>query len=222
MAPFTGRMSAKNFSEGALVGPSSGPLALLNQLDPIRSVFSVPTSQFVQYAEDEIAKGQTLQPGSFISELQLPTGQMYNKQGQVSFVANEVDQATGTLPVYAQFPNPNGILVPGQFVTAYVKSPNQQKLPVVPVTAVIETKGGKQVYTVASDNTVKLQDIKTSVQTREVFGVTSGLKAGDVVVVEGLQKIKPGIKVQPVKKSGGPHTGSSANSSSSDTTKKGE
>jgi len=202
-APFAGRMGAKNYSVGAYVGPSSGALATLNQLQPIRVVFSVPSSQVVQIAEQRAAEGKLLQPGSFISELVLPNGAIYKTPGEVTFISNEVDQGTGTVKVYAQFENPEYILLPGQFITAKVRETEEETLPVVPVQAVQRTKDGLFVYLLQPDDTVKKQAIQTANETQTGYAILSGVKAGDHVVVEGLQKIKDGSKVSPISSEGG-------------------
>jgi membrane fusion protein (multidrug efflux system) len=200
-SPIAGRIGATKFTEGNLVNPSSGNLATVIQLDPIRAVFSIPSSDFVRLQEQVSGDGAVDARELFVPELILPTGATYKEKGKVAFADNQVDPATGTVPIYADFPNPDRILLPGQFVTALVSTAKTQKQPVVPASAIQRTREGEQVYLVGQDNRVEQRAIKTDVQVGTGYAVSSGLQAGEIVIVSGVQKVKPGMVVKPIKQS---------------------
>ncbi|UHD15568.1 efflux RND transporter periplasmic adaptor subunit [Thiocapsa bogorovii] len=196
-SPIDGRIGATNYTIGNLVGPSSKILATVVQLDPIRAVFSIPSADFVRIKEHAGKPGSSLQ--DYVPELLLPTGATYAEKGRLAFVDNQVNASTGSVAIYADFPNPDGMLLPGQFITALIHTAEQMREPVIAAGAVIQTKNGKQVYVLDKDNRVALRTIKTSGQVGTAFAVSAGLREGELVVVSGLQKIKPGMVVTPTR-----------------------
>ncbi|NBC46661.1 MAG: efflux RND transporter periplasmic adaptor subunit [Gammaproteobacteria bacterium] len=200
-SPIDGRIGATQYTKGNLVDSSSGTLATVVQLDPIRAVFSIPSSDYVKVQQRAAGASTQETQTQFAPELILPTGKTYPHQGKLAFVDNQVDPGTGTIAVYADFPNPDHLLLPGQFVTALVRSAEPQREPVVPAAAIQRTRDGAQVYLVGQDNRIAVRQIKTGVQTGNGYAVTSGLQGGEIVVVSGIQKVKPGVKVKTVKQS---------------------
>lgn len=200
-SPIAGRIGATKYTEGNLVNPSSGTLATIVQLDPIRAVFSIPSADFVRIQERVAGDGANEARDLFVPELILPTGKTYDHKGKVAFADNQVDASTGTIPIYADFPNPDHLLLPGQFVTALVRTAETKQEPVVPASAILRTRDGEQVYLVGQNNRVEQRTIETGVQVGTGYAVTSGLQSGEVVIVSGLQKVKPGMVVKPVKQS---------------------
>lgn len=194
-SPIDGRIGATNYTIGNLVGPNSKVLSTVVQLDPIRAVFSIPSADFVRVTEAAGTPGENFQ--NYVPELILPTGATYAQPGKIAFVDNQINASTGSIAIYADFPNPEGVLLPGQFITALIHTAEQKRQPVIPAGAVIQTKDGKQVYVVGPDNRVALRSIKTGSQMGTDFVVDSGLKEGEIVVVSGIQKIKPGMVVTP-------------------------
>ncbi len=147
---------------GNLVNSSSGTLSTVVQLDPIRAVFSIPSADFVRFQERVKQAGgdaDTVKQ-QFVPKLILPTGQPYGESGVISFADNQVDASTGTVAIYADFPNPDQMLLPGQFVTALLRSAQASRLPVVPAAAVQRTRDGEQVYVVGAGNRVEQRAIK--------------------------------------------------------------
>jgi membrane fusion protein (multidrug efflux system) len=194
-----GRIGATNYTIGNLVGPDSKTLATVVQLDPIRAVFSIPSANFVRFMDRVASKGMDTARQEFVPELILPTGMTYIHKGKLAFASNEIDSGTGTVPIYADFPNPNGALLPGQFVTVVLHTAEEQRLPVVAASAVQQTRDGDQVFVVGKDNRAELRAIKLGPQVGTGFAVTSGLQDGDIVIVSGIQKVKPGMVVAPSK-----------------------
>jgi membrane fusion protein (multidrug efflux system) len=200
-SPIKGRIGATNFTQGNLVDSSSGTLATVVQLDPIRAVFSVSSADFVKFQKKVSGEGVERAEQLFVPKLILPTGEEYDEKGTVAFADNQVDPSTGTIKIYADFPNPDHVLLPGQFITALVSTTEQKRAPVVPAAAIQRTREGTTVYVVGKDDRIEERTIKTGVQFGTGYEVTSGLQGGEIVVISGVQKVKPGIAVKPVKQS---------------------
>ncbi|MGB5832185.1 MAG: efflux RND transporter periplasmic adaptor subunit [Thiohalocapsa sp.] len=200
-SPIKGRIGATNYTVGNLLGPSSGTLATVVQLDPIRAVFSIPSAEYVrimsQLETEAGVQGIAEYREKFVPELILPTGKTYDQKGKIAFSDNQVDASTGTVAVYADFANPEHVLLPGQFVSAIVHLADLERLPVVPAAALQRTRDGEQVYVVGDGNRVELRKIKTGAKADNGFAVQSGLTDGELVIVSGIQKVKPGMVVQP-------------------------
>jgi membrane fusion protein (multidrug efflux system) len=195
-SPIAGRIGRTNFTKGNVVGPDSGPLARVVQLDPIRVVFSVSERDFISVVQQGRGAAIDQINASFVPTLRLPNGTTYADQGRIDFIGNEVDQATGTLPVRASFPNASGLLLPGGTVSVGVRPAEARRMVLVPVQAVQETRQGKFVLVLGADNRVEQRPIKTAQQVGQNWAVEDGLKAGESVIVEGLQKVRPGAQVQ--------------------------
>ena len=210
-----GRIGKTNVTQGNLVSTATGTLATVVQIDPMRVVFSVSEAQYVDVAK--ATKSHTERPAdAFVPTLVLADGTPYAHPGKLAFIGNEIDPSTGTLPVYADFPNAEELLLPGGFVTVTVKRGDVEKAPVVPAASVLEDKDGQYVFTVDGSNKAQQVRIKTGEQIGTDLVVTEGLKVGDIVITEGIQKVRPGITVapQPASAAGAPaDTGSAAGTS---------
>jgi membrane fusion protein (multidrug efflux system) len=197
-SPIDGRIGKTAYTRGNLVGPSSNALATVVQLDPIRAVFSVADRDVIT------EKQQSGQPQEqiiqrFLPTLRLSNGSEYPQKGEIEFVDNAVDPATGTVPIWARFANPQKLLLPGQFATVVVRPEQSERRPVVPLTAVQEDKNGKFVLVVGADDKAQERRIKVSRQIGQDWIVDDGLQQGETVIVEGLQKVRPGQPVNPVR-----------------------
>ncbi|MDE5454300.1 efflux RND transporter periplasmic adaptor subunit [Bradyrhizobium sp. CSA112] len=198
VSPIAGRIGKPSLTRGNVVGPDSGTLARVVQLDPIRVLFSISERDFISVVQQD--RGAALEQinASFVPTLRLPSGTVYADQGRIDFVGNEIDQATGTLPVRAAFANPAGLLLPGGTVSVRVRPAEAKRMPLVPVQAVQENRQGKFVLVVGADNRVEQRPVKATQQVGQNWAVDDGLKAGESVIVEGLQKVRPGAQVQTV------------------------
>ncbi|UYM17187.1 efflux RND transporter periplasmic adaptor subunit [Endozoicomonas euniceicola] len=194
-APFAGQIGRATQSVGNLVGPSSGSLATLTTVDPMYVTFQVDERMLVDYLQD--TGGERTNNGNFDMRLRLPNGSEYDQPGVFNFADTQVDQTTGTLTLRAQFPNPHGIIIPGMYVTLIAESRNKQDRPVVPQSAIQENQSGRFVLVVNSDNEVETRQVEMGRRMGPFWVVNSGLKAGEQIIVEGLQKVRPGVKVQP-------------------------
>lgn len=197
-APITGRIGRSAFAVGALVGPSSGSLARIVQMDPIRVVFSVSDRTILALRSGPGEPSKEELAARFVPRLQLSTGEAYPFPGTIEFLGNEVDPQTGTVPVRARFPNPQSILVPGQFVTVSVGAAVSVSRPVVPAGAVQQDRQGKFVLLVGDDDRVELRRIRVSRQVGQNWIVEEGLKGGEKLIAQGFQNASPGAAVRPV------------------------
>ena len=199
-APIAGRIGATRVTAGNLVGPESGTLARIVQQDPIRVVYSVSETDLVDVRLKMKADGvdeKTLKR-RLVPKIRLANGAMYETPGRIDFSDNEVDPATGTIAVRAVFENPDGILLPGQYVNVLIRRSNPLRMPVVPQSAVLEDREGRYVFVVDGENRVQQRRITTGAAVDTDWAVASGLLAGETVIVSGVQKVRPGQAVNPV------------------------
>ena len=193
VAPFAGEIGRELFSRGALVGPTSGPLARLVNVDPVRVVFSISDRTLLDIRREN-AEGNA---SDVAFRLDLANGESYNEPARVEYIASEADPVTATVPVRLIVENANRLLIPGQFVDVVVGPADPPVLPVVPQTAVLQDRDGHYVYVLGENDTVAQRRIEVGSLTQGGWAVTSGLAAGDVVVVQGLQRLADGMTVTP-------------------------
>jgi membrane fusion protein, multidrug efflux system len=194
VSPIDGRIGAITLTQGNLVTPSTAALATVNQMDPIRVVFAVSDRMLVD-AEQKTGASEDKIASHLVVGLVLPDGSPYKQTGKISFLNNQVDPRTGTVSVYADFPNPDHLLLPGSYVSADVRRAEPQEKPVVPVAAVQQDQSGSYVLTVGADGTVNQQPVELGEQIAQDFIVNKGLSGGERVIVEGVQKVRKGEKV---------------------------
>lgn len=196
-APIAGRIGTVTLTKGNLVTPSTPALATINQLDPIRVVFSVSYRVLVR-AEQKTGATQGRIASGLTVELKLPDGAEYRYAGKIAFFNNQVNTQTGTVSIYADSPNPDHLLLPGAFVTVEVRRAKPQERPLVPVEAVQTSQSGSFVLVVGADDKVEERPVTLGPQIAEDFIVDKGLSGGEHVIVAGVQKVKPGETVHPV------------------------
>jgi len=200
-APIAGRIGQSSFSVGNLVGPTSNALARIVQVDPIRVVFSVSDQTLLQIRESAGDVSREELYTRFVPTLRLSNGSAYGKSGQVDFIGNEVDPQTGTIPVWARFDNPNGVLVPGQYATVVIRRAQPRRRPIVPLGAVQQDRDGQFVLLLDDKNQVQSRRVKTGAQIGQDWAVNEGLQGGERLIIEGIQNARPGLTVQPVQAS---------------------
>lgn len=200
-APISGRIGRSSVTEGALVtADQTGALATIQTLDPIyvditqSSVELLNLKQAMQHGR-LTDKG----PASTVATLTLDNGTKYPAQGTLQFSEVSVDQTTGAVLLRAIFPNPDGILLPGMFVRAKIVEGIDPKAILVPQQGVSrDEKGNPTAIVVDAKGMARLRMLKTSQAIGDKWLVTSGLKAGDRVIVEGLQRVRPDMPVHAV------------------------
>lgn len=195
-APFDGRVGISNFSVGALVNPTSGPLATIVSQDPVYVTFQVSDRTALQFQE-AAGKNGGAQLGDIVVRLKLSTGAEYPHLGTINFTGVQVDPNTDTLTVRARFPNPERLLVAGQYarVTAQLKEPVAAL--VIPQRAVMTDQSGNFVMVAGADNKAMPVHVTLGATQGADVVVEQGLKEGDMIIVDGLQRIRPGQVVAP-------------------------
>jgi membrane fusion protein (multidrug efflux system) len=189
-APIAGRIGAVSLTEGNLVTTTTGTLATINQLDPIRVQFSVSADSPI------LAAAQSGPAGTeFSLSVDLPDGKPYPYKGKIAFLDNQVDSSTGTVNVYADFPNPQAQLLPGAYVNVNTSPVTSQVALMIPVDAVQTDQRGAFVLVVDTNNKVEQKPVTLGDQIAQNFVVKSGLNRGDEVIVDGIQKVKTGQTV---------------------------
>lgn len=192
-APIDGRMSRANFTEGALVGPRSRPLASIVNNDPIYVTFPVSQRELLDFRRKAAEQGRSR---DVVVRLRLADGRPYGEPGKVDFLDVKADPGTDTVTVRALFPNPNGVIVPGQFASVSVESAQPVASIVVPQAALQIDQAGAFVVVVGNDHKAEMRRVRTGPSIENAVVVEEGLKPGDQVVVEGAQKVRPGQEVQ--------------------------
>jgi RND family efflux transporter MFP subunit len=192
MAPIGGRIGGTAFTKGNLVGPDSKALARIVQLDPIRVVYAISENDVaaINMALKDADRGKnhpTLMP-----RIKPAGGQILETAGHVDFVDNTVNVSTGTIAVRAVFKNPKATLIPGQYVTVLVARSEPKPMPVVPQSAFLEDHDGRYVLLVDDQNRVVVRRVKTGPVVGANWAVESGLAVNERVIVEGIQKVRPG------------------------------
>lgn len=195
-----GKVGETQIDEGNLIGPTTGVLATVVAIDPIFVTFSIGERLFLAAQADAVARGELSLP---TVQIELADGSTYPTEGMIDFVDNEVDVGTGTLRIRAVFDNPDGQLLPGQFVEVLLTTEETEQLALIPQTAVQQNQAGYFVLVVNSDNTVEARTITTGARIDGNWAVESGLEEGETIVVDGVQRARPGGQVTPVPQAGG-------------------
>ncbi|TKB49435.1 efflux RND transporter periplasmic adaptor subunit [Ferrimonas sediminicola] len=200
-APIAGKISTALISQGDLVTPQQD-LATLVQVDPIRVTFQVSAremSDAYRVMRENPSALPRLQ--ELVLHLRLPNGDGYPYPGMVDYVANRVDTATSTIEMRATFPNPDQFLLPGTYVTVVVQAPETEMALLVPQASVQQDQQGRYVLVVGPESRVEKRLVTLGQQFGIDWEVRDGLKNGEKVVVEGLQKIRPGVEVKATERS---------------------
>jgi membrane fusion protein (multidrug efflux system) len=199
VAPIDGVAAISTAQVGDLVGPQSGALTSVSTLDPILANFTVSEEEYLN-AMRQIVKGNVTESEALrklVWTLKLTDGSIYPHKGQFHALNRQVDIRTGTIQVQVQFPNPGSILRPGGFGGVSTVVRIQKNAMLVPQRAVSELQGGFLVAVVAEDNKTSIRPVKMGSKAGDMWIIDEGLKPGDRVVAEGVQKVKDGTQVNP-------------------------
>jgi len=195
-APIDGVAGFANNQVGDLVNPTSGPLTTVSQIDPIKAVVTAgegPFTDFVSRHPDPEERNAYVKSLDF--ELILGNGEVYPQKGKFYALDRSLDVKTGSIRYEVTFPNPGDILRPGQFGKVRFVADMKKGAMVIPQEAVNELQGSYQVAVVGDDNKVSIRPVKMGERIGAMWEVTEGLKPGDRVVVQGLQKAREGSTV---------------------------
>lgn len=190
-APITGRIGRSDVSIGALISPQSGPLATVVQTDPIYVSFPVPQATMLAVKEKQTS------PDDIVIKLILSDGSEYSEAGTLAFADIQATTSTDSVLARASFPNPNDVLVNKQLVGVRIAGKTPVKQLVVPQRALLLDQQGSYVLTVGDDGTVAQSRVETGPEQGNYLAVTKGLTEGQMVIVGGIQKVRPGMKVAP-------------------------
>ncbi len=207
-APLSGRISTSALDVGNLVGPDSGVLATIVETDPIEVRFAVTEKEILAYRRDRANNNAA----SFTPRLRLVDGSLLEAEGTISYLENEIDPTTGTASLYVLFANPDELVLPGQFVNVVLETNESSEKVVVPQSAVQSNQAGPFVLVVGADNKVEARPVGLGERQGAEVIIESGLEEGETIVVEGMQKVRPGAAVTPTQASGAPSGGSPAGS----------
>lgn len=194
-APLSGRIGRASVSVGNLVGPDSGVLASIVKLDPLYVTFTVSERDILTARQEALQRGGEMP--EYVPRIRLSNGSLYQHRGRIEFIDNRVDRTTGTVTIRAEFPNPDKLLLPGQFVTVLVERGEPSRERLVPQAAIQQDQTGHFVLVVDDQNRVNTRRVVLGDQYRTDWIVREGLEVGELVVYEGLQKVRPGSEVQP-------------------------
>ncbi|WP_428841127.1 efflux RND transporter periplasmic adaptor subunit [Bradyrhizobium pachyrhizi] len=204
-SPIDGRIGRTAVTEGNVVTPSSGTLTTIVSQDPMYVTFPVPVREALDLRDRYATRGGFK---AVVIRLRLPDGRLYDKTGELNFVNNTIAQNTDTISLRGVIPNPSTYtsvaaggsvreLTDNEFVTVLLEGVQPVEVLAIPRSAVLSDQQGEYVYVVGADNKAEQRRIQLGQSTATIAAVTSGISLGDKVVVEGVQKVKPGEVVAP-------------------------
>lgn len=204
-APISGKISRTSITVGNVVSPSSGPLASIVSQDPMYVLFPVASRTLTELQKRYADKGGT---NAVVVKLRLPDGSMYDREGKIDYVEPTISATTDTILMRARIANParataeadqplDRRLVDGAFVNVLVEGVQPVMALGIPRKAVLSDQQGEYVYVVGADNKVEQRRVQLGQSTPTTAVVSSGLKDGDMVVADGIQRVRPGIEVNP-------------------------
>ncbi len=197
-SPINGVAGVAAAQVGNLVSPST-VLTIVSQIDPIKVYFAIGETEYLKAAKEinEAARGDA--PSSIRRPLQLilSDGSTYRWPGKLYLADRQVDPQTGTIRIAAIFPNPDGLLRPGQFGKIRMQTELIVNALLVPQVAVNEIQGTYQVAVLASGDKAQIRPVQVGPRVGTEWVITAGLKEGEQVIVQGIQKVRPGMPVQP-------------------------
>ncbi|MGD0426814.1 MAG: efflux RND transporter periplasmic adaptor subunit [Candidatus Acidiferrales bacterium] len=198
VAPISGIAGIAQLQVGALVNTSSAPVTTVSTVDPIKVYFTVSESEYLDFNRRfPTESGRQAELKRLPLDLVLADGTTYAHQGTIDFADRAVNQGTGAILIAGLFPNPGNILRPGGYGKVRAATRIEPAALVIPQRAVTELQGSYQVAVVDAENKVSIRTVTPGDRTGSDWIIVSGLKAGERVVAEGAQKVRPGSQVNP-------------------------
>lgn len=191
-SPIDGRIGRAAFSPGNLVSPDSGVLATVVSEHPIRVLFPVTQRELLDARREQAAD-----PNGIVVRIRLADGSIYKEKGKIDFIDNTVDAKTDGQIVRATFPNTDGVLTDGQTLRVIIEGEQVPTSVAVPQAAIAQDQTGAYLFVVNDKNVVEQKRVKTGVSRDGMVAITSGLQAGERVIVQGQQRVRPGMTVNP-------------------------
>jgi len=202
-SPIDGIIGKTNARVGEFVGKDPNPVILntVSKTDTIIVKFSITEAQYLTLAKSNIEKrnnGELKKDEKLDVELELADESIYNQLGVIDFVDRNIDQNTGSILIQASFPNPDKLLRPGLYSKVKVQTDIAKKAMIIPQRCIMELQGQYSVYVVNDSNKVETRQIIVAYKDGDLAAVSEGLKVNEAVVVDALQKVKPGMIIKPV------------------------
>jgi len=201
ISPIDGIAGLAQAQVGDLVqpnNPTSPPLTVVSTVDPIKVYFTLSEQEYLAFTKQNLIEARR---GASVTQLELELvladGTTYPKKGSFYFADRQVDQKTGAIRLAGIFQNPGNVLRPGQYGRVRAVVTTKKDALLVPQRAITQLQGGYQVAVVGNDNKIEVRPIKVGDHTGSMMIVDEGLKVGEKVVVEGVQRVKPGVVVNP-------------------------
>lgn len=221
-SPISGLTDKARFREGSLINPGTNSLmTTVSVYDPIWVYFTISDNDILRARHQEENKSLVMpqregtialpRDNQYVVEAVFSDGSIYENKGKVDFTSPTYDQSTGTLLVRAVFPNAKVELLPGQFVKVKVYGAERPNAIFVPRRALLQKKDGMFVYLISKNNKVIAQDVSTAEWYGDYQIVTNGLKPGDRIIVDGINKVGPGMTIHVIGPWSPPSTTSSSN-----------
>lgn len=198
-SPIDGKIGRTTITIGNVVSPTAGTLATITSQDPMYVTFPVPVRDALKLRDQLNVKGGF---DSMVIRIRLPDGKLYDQAGKVDFEDNTISSSTDTLILRGTIPNPiegpaGRELVDNEFVTVLLQGAEPVALLAIPRAAVLSDQQGDYVFTVGADNKVQEKRVTLGQSSPSMATVLTGINQGDMVIVDGIQKVHPGQVVQP-------------------------
>jgi membrane fusion protein (multidrug efflux system) len=190
-SPIEGKIGRTNITAGNYVNPGMGTLVSVVSQDPMWVVFPVPTKAVIELQQKSGGKA------ALVIHVRLPDGSLYDQPGKLDFIDNSVTGNTDTMVLRGLVPNPKRVLIDGELVMAILQDVAPTEAIAVPRAAVLADQEGDYVFVVAKDNKAEKRRVKLGQSVPGLAAVTSGLSEGENVVVDGIQRVRPGLVVAP-------------------------
>ena len=198
ISPIDGIAGIAQAQVGNLISTTSAPLTTVSTVDPIKVFFTLSEQQYLAFNKRNLIEARR---GASVTQIQLELiladGTSYPESGSFFFADRQVDQKTGAIRLAGIFPNPGNVLRPGQYGRVRAVTATKPAALLVPQRAVSELQGSYQVAVVGGDNKIELRTVKVGERSGSMWVIEDGLKDGETVVVEGIQRIKAGSVVNP-------------------------
>lgn len=203
VSPIDGIIGKTEAQVGEYVGKSPNPVILntVSEIDTVLVKFSITEAQYIQIARryaQNLKKGERRVDEVPGVQLMLADESMYEYDGVVDFIDRNINESTGSLMVQASFPNPDVLLRPGLYCKIKVQTDIKKDAIIVPQRCIMEMQGQFSVFVVSDSNTVSVKPIHIAYKAGDLAAITDGLEPGQQVVIDALQKVRNGMKVNPV------------------------
>lgn len=197
IAPISGRIGRSEIATGDLISPDTGLLTSLVSIDPINATFQVSEAIYLRSEEGRRqSSGGSQDIPDLTVRLELSNREIYPQSGYIDYIANRINESTGTIEARAVIPNAKGILRPGQYVKVMLAVPYNIDTLMMPQAAVQADQQGSFVFSVGADNKVQRRNVELGARVGDLVVVKQGVEKGDKVIVRGLQKVRPGQMVK--------------------------